>query len=50
PADLVAAFRGLTVLSQAALWFLVAGCFGWLRPRSDGRSAAEQREELLSSP
>jgi len=50
PADLVAAFRGLTVLSQAALWILVAGCFGWLRPRSDGRSPTEQREELLSSP
>lgn len=50
PADLVAAFRGLTVLSQGALWALVAGCFGWLQTRAGVRSAAERRDELLTSP
>ncbi|WP_226479729.1 CbtA family protein [Natrinema amylolyticum] len=50
PADLVTAFRGLTVLSQAALWTLVAGCFGWLQTRAGVRSAAERRDDLLTSP
>ncbi|QLK26693.1 CbtA family protein [Natrinema zhouii] len=50
PVDLVTAFRGLTALSQAALWALVAGCFGWLQSRASPRSAADQRDELLTSP
>ncbi|SEP75281.1 CbtA family protein [Natrinema salaciae] len=50
PAELVTAFRGLTALSQAALWALVAGCFGWLQARAGVRSAADRREELLASP
>ncbi|RZH66908.1 CbtA family protein [Natrinema altunense] len=50
PAELVAAFRGLTVLSQAALWALVAGCFGWLQTRAGVRPAAERRDDLLTSP
>ncbi|WP_408958003.1 CbtA family protein [Natrinema sp. 74] len=50
PTALVAAFRGLTVLSQAALWALVAGCFGWLQTRSGVRPATERREELLINP
>ncbi|GAB3664613.1 CbtA family protein [Halopiger thermotolerans] len=29
-ADLVATYQGLVVLSQAALWALLAGVFGWL--------------------
>ncbi|MBZ6495832.1 CbtA family protein [Natrinema longum] len=50
PADLVAAFRGLTVLSQAALWALVAGSFGWLQTRAGVRSATDRRDDLLASP
>ncbi|SEV82639.1 CbtA family protein [Natrinema salifodinae] len=50
PAALVTAFRGLTALSQAALWALVAGCFGWLQTRADVRAAAERHEDLLTSP
>ncbi|MDS0475069.1 CbtA family protein [Natrinema sp. 1APR25-10V2] len=50
PAELAAAFRGLTVLSQAALWALVAGCFGWLQRRVGVQSTAERHDELLTSP
>ncbi|ELY67170.1 CbtA family protein [Natrinema versiforme] len=50
PADLVTAFRGLTALSQAALWALVAGCFGWLQTRAGVHSTAERRDDLLASP
>jgi hypothetical protein len=50
PAALVTAFRGLTALSQAALWALVAGCFGWLQARAGVRSATERRDDLLTSP
>lgn len=50
PPELVTAFRGLTVLSQAALWTLVAGCFGWLQARAGVRSATDRREDLLTSP
>ncbi|WP_254764736.1 CbtA family protein [Natrinema marinum] len=50
PADLATAFRGLTVLSQGALWALVAGCFGWFQTQAGVRSAAERRDELLTSP
>jgi len=50
PIDLVTAFRGLTALSQAALWALVAGCFGWLQSRAGPRSTADRRDELLTSP
>jgi hypothetical protein len=34
PADLVAAYRGLTVLSQAGVWLLVAATFNGLRRRA----------------
>ncbi|MDF9746026.1 CbtA family protein [Natrinema salsiterrestre] len=50
PTALVTAFRGLTVLSQAALWTLVAGSFGWLQARAGVRSATDRREDLLTSP
>ena len=49
-ASLVTAFRGLTVLSQAALWAIVASCFSWLQTRADVRSATERRNDLLTSP
>ncbi|QCS42141.1 CbtA family protein [Natrinema versiforme] len=50
PAELVTAFRGLTALSQAALWAFVAGCFGWLQTRAGVHSTAERRDDLLTSP
>ncbi|MFC4541917.1 CbtA family protein [Halosolutus amylolyticus] len=34
PAALVTAFQGLTVLSQAALWAIVAASFAWLHDRA----------------
>ncbi|TMT86870.1 cobalamin cluster protein [Haloterrigena sp. H1] len=49
-ASLVTAFRGLTVLSQAALWAIVASCFSWLQTRANVRSATERRNDLLTSP
>ncbi|ELZ10153.1 hypothetical protein C478_14702 [Natrinema thermotolerans DSM 11552] len=49
-AELVTAFRGLTVLSQAALWALVAACFGWLQTRAGAQPAAERHDDLLMSP
>ncbi|ELZ00812.1 CbtA family protein [Natrialba asiatica] len=48
PGELVTAFRGLTALSQAALWALVAGCFGWLQTRTRDRASTEQRVALTS--
>ncbi|NKE35250.1 CbtA family protein [Natronococcus sp. JC468] len=46
--ELVAAFRGVVVLSQAALWLLVAGCFGWLHRRG-GRNATTARDRASAS-
>ncbi|WP_436346875.1 CbtA family protein [Natronorubrum sp. FCH18a] len=49
PGNLVTAFQGLTVLSQAALWLVVAGSFSWLlghvRPADE---ATRLEDELLS--
>lgn len=51
PGDLVTAFQGLAVLSQAALWLVVAGSFSWLlghvRPADE---ATRLEDELLSDP
>lgn len=41
PADLVASYQGVVVLSQAALWALIAGSFGWLRTRTGGEPAVD---------
>ncbi|SFC07160.1 Probable cobalt transporter subunit (CbtA) [Halobiforma haloterrestris] len=44
PAELVTTFRGLTVLSQAAVWAIVAGSFSWLTDHvesTDGTAALE---------
>lgn len=50
PADLVAAYRGLVVLSQAALWLLIAGTFTRLqRWNSTDRSARPAGETLPNS-
>jgi hypothetical protein len=50
PADLVAAYRGLAVLSQAALWLLIAGTFTRLqRWNGTDRSARPAGETLPNS-
>lgn len=49
PADLVAAYRGLVVLSQAALWLLLAGAFTRLRRWADGDRSAASTEKALSN-
>ena len=49
PADLVGAYQGLAVLSQATLWLLIAVTFDGLRrrmPIRDARSAGTERETL----
>ncbi|WP_049923584.1 CbtA family protein [Halopiger djelfimassiliensis] len=50
PADLVTAFRGLTALSQAALWVLVAGLFNWLGARPALGSTTERHDGALTNP
>ncbi|ELY85613.1 CbtA family protein [Natrialba taiwanensis] len=49
PGELVTAFRGLTALSQAALWVLVAGCFDRLQTRARAHSSTERRVDLTTS-
>lgn len=50
PGDLVVAYRGLAVLSQAALWLLLAGTFTrlrrWRTPESRGRPTGEALTNL----
>jgi len=41
PADLVAAYQGLAVLTQAGIWSLVAGAFNALRRRRSERGQGE---------
>lgn len=43
PADLVAAYQGLTILTQAGLWLLVAGSFNALRRRGSDRGSDPTR-------
>lgn len=43
PADLVAAYQGLAVLTQAGLWLLVAGAFNALRRRESGAEEGSTR-------
>ncbi|QLG48426.1 CbtA family protein [Natrinema halophilum] len=50
PAELVTVFRGLTALSQAALWTCIAGCFVWLQTRADVQSATKRSDDLLTNP
>lgn len=47
PAALVAAFRGVVVLSQAGLWAAIAACFCWIGPIADDSTPArvEQRPQ-----
>ena len=46
PGDLVAAYQGLVVVSQAALWLLIAGSFNALRRReSDARTESTRRTD-----
>ncbi|WP_265107858.1 CbtA family protein [Halosolutus halophilus] len=47
PADLVTAFQGLTVLSQAALWVLVASSFAWLH---DGVATTDDAAAFDGNP
>lgn len=58
-ADLVSAYRSLVVLSQAALWTLFAGTFGWLHRRARAEPdqtadasvrTARDRDELATNP
>ncbi|MFC6718214.1 CbtA family protein [Natrialbaceae archaeon GCM10025810] len=48
PTDLVAGFRGLVVLSQAALWVVVAATFDRLLERADPTDDPARLEEELS--
>jgi hypothetical protein len=48
PADLVAAYRGLVILTQAALWALIAGTFTRLRRRADRDRSTRPTGEALS--
>ncbi|UHQ95396.1 CbtA family protein [Haloterrigena alkaliphila] len=49
PADLVLAYQGLAVLSQAALWLLVAGSFSWLLGYVEaGTDATRLEDELVA--
>lgn len=41
PAEFVAAFQGLTVLSQAAVWIAIAATFAWLQGRAEAVDDAE---------
>jgi hypothetical protein len=43
--ELVAAYRGLAVLSQASIWLLVAGAFNALRRRRSARGEGSMRSE-----
>ncbi|RKD97383.1 CbtA family protein [Halopiger aswanensis] len=45
-ADLVAAYQGVVVLSQGALWALLAGTFGWLH----GRDSAATTDVTAGMP
>ena len=46
PGDLVAAYQGLVVVSQAALWLLIAGSFNALRRReSESRTGSTHRTD-----
>ncbi|WP_101296960.1 CbtA family protein [Halegenticoccus soli] len=40
PGELVAAFRGVVVSSQAALWAVIAASYGWLHRRASGSTGA----------
>ena len=50
PADLVAAYRGLVVLSQAALWLLIAGTFTRLQRWNSTDRSARPAGETLPNP
>ncbi|MES3517215.1 MAG: CbtA family protein [Natronomonas sp.] len=42
PVDLVAAFQGTVALSQAGLWGIVAGSYGWLHTRHGTSNSASE--------
>ena len=50
PADLVSAYRSLVVLSQAGLWALLGGTFGWLHRRARARSNANATVDAAAGP
>ena len=49
PADLVATYRGLAVLSQAAVWLLIAGTFVRLRQWADANRSTHTTKEAFSN-
>ncbi|MXV63839.1 cobalamin cluster protein [Natronorubrum sp. JWXQ-INN-674] len=46
---LVSAYRALAVLSQAAIWVLLAGTFNWLQRRADPATAVDGSHETLTT-
>lgn len=50
PGDLVAAYRGLAVLSQAALWLLLAGTFTRLRRWRNPEPSTRPTGEAFANP
>lgn len=49
PGDLVTAYRGLVVLTQAALWFLIAGTFTRIQ-RWGSEQTVQPAEDAFTSP
>lgn len=50
PSDLVAAYQGLTVVSQAVLWLLIAGSFDALRRRESDTETGPTQRTTTHSP
>lgn len=50
PGDLVSAYRGMAVLSQAAIWATLAATVGWLQRRDRAPETAGSNERLAASP
>lgn len=51
--DLVLAFQGSALLSQAALWAIIAGAFSWLHRRADDAPVTRRTDaddDLLATP
>ncbi|WP_306059057.1 CbtA family protein [Natronococcus wangiae] len=50
PGELVSAYRGMVVLSQAAIWATLAAAVGWLQRRDRAPDTAESNERFAASP
>ncbi|MFC4438097.1 MULTISPECIES: CbtA family protein [Natrialbaceae] len=48
--ELVSAYQGMVVLSQAAVWATLAATFGWLQGRERPSETAGSNEQLAASP